>query len=379
MRKLFTSESVGRGHPDKLCDQLSDAILDEYMRLDPHAKVAIEAMASGHNIFIAGEVSSIVEVDVIEIAKNILKELGYYSTRTSFQTDIKIQSPDIAMGVDRGEEIGAGDQGLMFGYATNETPEYMPLAITLAHELVKLAEELRISNQFKWAKPDMKSQVTLDYTDPNNVSVDTVLLSIQHSEQFDEAIFKNFIKEQIVKPVLEKYNLAMPNRILINPTGKFVIGGPTSDTGLTGRKIIVDTYGGAARHGGGAFSGKDATKVDRSAAYAARWIAKNIVAAKLADRCEIQIAYSIGIAEPVSVMVETFGTEKVDKELIEKAVMDVFCLTPKGIIESLDLRKPIYFNTSYYGHFGRNDLKLSWEKLDKVDALQNQIKKYLGN
>ncbi|RIV16851.1 methionine adenosyltransferase [Mycoplasmopsis gallopavonis] len=377
MRKLFTSESVGRGHPDKLCDQISDAILDEYMRLDPHAKVAIETMASGHNIFIAGEVNSVVEVNVIEIAINILKELGYYTARTSFQTDIKMQSPDIAMGVERGEEIGAGDQGLMFGYATDETPEYMPLAITLAHELVKLAEKKRLDGTFKWARPDMKSQVTLDYTNQEKVEVDTILLSIQHSEKFNELEFKDFIRNEIIKPVLEKYNLSFPKNVLINPTGQFVIGGPIGDTGLTGRKIIVDTYGGAARHGGGAFSGKDATKVDRSAAYAARWIAKNVVAAKLAKRCEIQIAYSIGIAQPVSIMVETFGTETVSPELIEQAIIETFDLTPKGIIKSLDLRKPIFAQTAYYGHFGRTDLKFSWEALDKVEILKAKIAEYL--
>ncbi|WP_036451867.1 methionine adenosyltransferase [Mycoplasma buteonis] len=377
MKKLFTSESVGSGHPDKLCDQISDAILDEYLRLDPTAKVAIEAMASGHNIFIAGEVNSIVEIDVIEIAKNILKQLGYYSTRTSFQTDIKIQSPDIAQGVDKGEQIGAGDQGLMFGYATNETPEYMPLAITLAHALVKKAEKLRINGEFKWAKADMKSQVTLDYTDPKNVFVDTVLISVQHDEKFNEVEFKDYIINSIILPVLQNYSLAKPERILINPTGKFVVGGPIGDTGLTGRKIIVDTYGGAARHGGGAFSGKDATKVDRSAAYAARWIAKNVVAAKLADRCEIQIAYSIGIAEPVSIMVETFGTEKVAISAIETAILNTFDLTPKGIIQELNLRKPIYLPTATYGHFGRDDLNLPWEQLNKLSQLQAQIKEIL--
>ncbi|WP_406613511.1 methionine adenosyltransferase [Mycoplasma corogypsi] len=376
MRKLFTSESVGRGHPDKLCDQISDAILDEYLRRDPVAKVAIETVASGHNIFIAGEVQSNIAVDVIEIAINILKELGYYSTRTSFQTDIRVQSPDIAQGVEKGDEIGAGDQGIMFGYATNETPTYMPLAITLAHELVKRAEKLRTDGLFKWAKADMKSQVTVDYTDPNNTLIDTILLSIQHSDKWDDEEFKNYIKTDIIGYVLDQYNLPQPNRILINPTGKFIIGGPICDTGLTGRKIIVDTYGGSARHGGGAFSGKDATKVDRSAAYAARYIAKNIVAAKLADKIEIQLSYSIGIAQPVSVSVETFGTEKVAKEVIEQAILALFDLTPKGIITKLDLRRPIYQKTSYYGHFGRNDLDLPWEKLDMVEALQTYVKKH---
>ncbi|QGZ97539.1 methionine adenosyltransferase [Mycoplasma sp. NEAQ87857] len=379
MKKLFTSESVGRGHPDKLCDQLSDAILDEYLRLDPYAKVAVEVLASGHNVIIAGEVNSIVEVNVVEIAINILKELGYYTPKTSFLVDIKKQSPDIAQGVEQGEEIGAGDQGIMFGYATDETPEYMPLAITLAHSLVKQAEHLRQNNEFKYAKSDMKSQVTLDYTDSNNVKVDTILISIQHSEKYDETLFKSYIKDKIITPVLAKYHLDLPSNILINPTGKFVIGGPIGDTGLTGRKIIVDTYGGAARHGGGAFSGKDATKVDRSAAYAARWIAKNIVAAKLAKRLEVQIAYSIGVAQPVSIMVETFDTETIDKNIIEQIINEVFDLTPKGIIESLDLRKPIYEKTAYYGHFGRDDLNLPWESLSKVSEIKALAQKYTKN
>ncbi|AKA50010.1 S-adenosylmethionine synthase [Mycoplasmopsis gallinacea] len=375
MRKLFSSESVGKGHPDKVCDQLSDAILDAYLALDPHAKVAVEAMASGHNIFIAGEVGSIVDIDVIEICKNILKRLGYYSHKTSFIVDIKTQSPDIAQGVNLDKEIGAGDQGIMFGYATNETPQYMPLAITLAHQLVRRAEELRVSGEFKWAKADMKSQVTLDYTDPKNVTADTVLISIQHDEKFNEQEFKQFIKDNIIKFVFDKYNLEVPSKILINPTGKFVIGGPSSDTGLTGRKIIVDTYGGASRHGGGAFSGKDATKVDRSAAYAARWIAKNVVAAGLADRVEIQVAYAIGVAQPVSIMVETFGTNKVDNNIIEQAIQNIFDLSPKGIIDALDLRKPIYQKTAYYGHFGRDDLDFTWERLDKVEELKKEVAK----
>ncbi|MHA0272750.1 methionine adenosyltransferase [Mycoplasma sp. 48589B] len=374
MRKLFSSESVGRGHPDKVCDQLSDAILDAYLSLDPDSKVAVECMASGHNIFIAGEVKSNADVDVIEIAKNILKQLGYYTNETSFITDIKRQSEDISMGVELGDEIGAGDQGIMFGYATDETPEYMPLGITLAHALVRRAEKLRTSLEFKNAKADMKSQVTLDYTDPNNVFVDTVLMSIQHSKNYDEAEFKDYIKNHIILPVMEQYNLAEPKNILINPTGNFVIGGPIGDTGLTGRKIIVDTYGGSARHGGGAFSGKDSTKVDRSAAYAARWIAKNIVAAKLAKRVEIQIAYAIGIAKPVSIMIDTFGTNLVPEAVIEEAVSQIFDLTPKGIIDALGLRRPIFLQTSYFGHFGRSDLNLPWEQLNKVEELQKKVK-----
>ncbi|VEU74483.1 S-adenosylmethionine synthase [Mycoplasmopsis citelli] len=380
MRKLFTSESVGRGHPDKVCDQISDAILDSYLTLDPHAKVAIETLASGNMIVIAGEVKSKVDIDVIEIAKNILRQLGYYSYKTSIIVDIKEQSNDINQGVELGnqvgEELGAGDQGIMFGYATNETEQYMPLAIMLAHEIVKIADKYRENGSFKWAKADMKSQVTLDYSDPLQTTVDTILFSIQHSPKYNKEEFDAFIKNVVIKEALAKYNLQLPSKLLINPTGNFVIGGPTGDTGLTGRKIIVDTYGGAARHGGGAFSGKDATKMDRSAAYAARWIAKNIVAANLADKVEIQIAYSIGVAEVVSVMVECFGTNKVDVSLIEDAIVNLFDLTPKGIINSLDLRKPKYLLTSYYGHFGRSDVDFTWERLDKVEEIKNYIAKH---
>lgn len=381
MRKLFTSESVGRGHPDKVCDQISDAILDAYLKLDSKAKVAVETLASGHMIVIAGEVNSKFDIDIIDIAKNILKELGYYSSKTSIIVDIKEQSQDIHQGVELktksgNEEIGAGDQGLMFGYATNETPEYMPLPIMVAHAIVKRAETLRQSGDFLWAKADMKSQVTLDYTDPEKTSVDTILFSIQHSAKYDKEKFQEFIKQEVIKPVLERYNLNWPKKLLINPTGNFVIGGPIGDTGLTGRKIIVDTYGGWARHGGGAFSGKDATKVDRSAAYAARWVAKNLVAAGVADQVEIQIAYSIGVAQPVSINVNTFGTNKYDESLIEKAVLELFDLTPKGIIESLDLQKPIYRATSYYGHFGRNEPGFTWELLNKVEEIKEFINKY---
>ncbi|WP_027121516.1 methionine adenosyltransferase [Mycoplasma leonicaptivi] len=374
MKKLFTSESVGKGHPDKLCDQISDTILDSYLALDPDSKVAIETMASGHNIFIAGEVKSSADIDVIEIAKNILKELGYYTNQTNFHTDIRHQSPDINQGVELGQEIGAGDQGLMFGYATNETTNFMPLPITIAHELVKKAEKLRSLGKFPWAKADMKSQVTLDYTDPKNVTVDTVLMSIQHSDKYIETEFKEFIKNHIIIETLKEFNLDQPKRILVNPTGKFFIGGPIGDTGLTGRKIIVDTYGGWARHGGGAFSGKDATKVDRSAAYAARWVAKNLVAAGVADKIEIQIAYSIGVAKPVSIMVETFNTNKIENEKIENIVQEVFDLTPKSIIEALELKKPIFAKTSYFGHFGRTEYDFPWERLNKVDEIKNKLK-----
>ncbi|TQC54656.1 methionine adenosyltransferase [Mycoplasmopsis cynos] len=374
MKKLFTSESVGKGHPDKLCDQISDAILDAYITLDPSAKVAIETMASGHNIFIAGEVKSTANIYVIEIAINILKSLNYFTTQTSIITDIRKQSSDITMGVElENYEIGAGDQGIMFGYATNETDTYMPLAITLAHELVKKAETLRANGKFKWAKADMKTQVTVDYSDPNQTKIDTVLMSVQHSTKYVENEFKNYIKNEIILPTLNEYNLSEPDKILINPTGQFTIGGPIGDTGLTGRKIIVDTYGGASRHGGGAFSGKDATKVDRSAAYAARWVAKNLVAAGVADRLEIQLSYAIGIAQPVSVMVETFGTEKIDNQTILSIIDEVFDLTPKGIIDVLELRKPIYAKTSYFGHFGRKDVEFPWEKLNRVEQIKTFI------
>ncbi|QZE12103.1 methionine adenosyltransferase [Mycoplasma sp. Ms02] len=376
MKKLFTSESVGRGHPDKVCDQISDAILDEYLKLDPHAHVAIETLASGNNIVIAGEVSSSAKVNVIDIAQNVLRVLGYFSYDLNFITDIKKQSPDIAMGVVKeNEEIGAGDQGIMFGYATNETKDYMPLAITLAHKLVERAEKLRVSGDFKWAGADMKSQVTVDYTDEKNTKIDTVLMSIQHKEKYIREEFESFVKEQIIMSVLNEYGFETVEKILINPTGNFVIGGPVGDTGLTGRKIIVDTYGGYAHHGGGAFSGKDATKVDRSAAYAARWIAKNLVAAGVSDQIEIQLAYAIGKAEPVSISINSFGKSKYSDEQILKAINENFDLTPKGIIKSLDLRKPIYAKTAYFGHFGRSEKNFTWEQLDKVDA----IKKSLAN
>lgn len=377
-KKLFTSESVGQGHPDKVCDQISDSILDAYLSQDPKSKVAIETMASGNIVLVGGEVSSAASVDARKIAKNILEKLGYWNDSINLITDIKQQSSDIAQGVDlANDNIGAGDQGIMFGYATSETPSFMPLAITLAHELVKLADKLRQSGEFKWAKADMKSQVTLDYSDPDQTKVDTVLLSIQHAQEFDEVEFKDFIKNKIIKVVLAKYGFEQAKNILINPTGRFVIGGPIGDTGLTGRKIIVDTYGGASRHGGGAFSGKDCTKVDRSAAYACRWIAKNLVAARVADRVEIQVSYAIGVAEPVSISVYTFGTEKIDRELIIEAVREIFDLRPASIIKELGLRRPIYAQTSYFGHFGRDDLDLPWERLDKVEKIKDFIRERL--
>lgn len=374
MKKLFTSESVGKGHPDKVCDQISDSILDEYLKLDPNSRVAIETMASGKNVMIAGEVESQAKIDVVEIAKNVLKNLGYYSYDTNFFTDIKKQSPDIAQGVvKKNDNLGAGDQGIMFGFATNETKDYMPLAITLAHKLVQKADELRVNGKFKWAKSDMKSQVTVDYTDFENVKIDTVLMSIQHAEDYNKEEFNTFIIENIINVVLNEYGFDKANRILINTTGKFVIGGPIGDTGLTGRKIIVDTYGGYAHHGGGAFSGKDATKVDRSAAYAARWICKNLVAAGVCSKIEIQIAYAIGKARPISIAINTFKTHKYPIKFIQKMVDDLFDLTPRGIIEKLDLKKPIYAKTACFGHFGRNEESFTWEKLNMVEG----IKKYI--
>lgn len=374
-KKLFTSESVGQGHPDKVCDQISDAILDAYVSQDKYSRVAIETVATGNVLLIGGEVYSSANVDAVEIAKNILIKLGYYSEQLKIITDIKKQSSDISQGVaQENNEIGAGDQGIMFGYATTETKTYMPLAISIAHDLVKYADKLRIEGKFKWAKADMKSQVTVDYSDYEETKIDTVLMSIQHDENYDETEFKNFVKNNIISIVLEKYGFEKCDKILINPTGRFVIGGPVGDTGLTGRKIIVDTYGGAARHGGGAFSGKDCTKVDRSAAYACRWIAKNLVAARLAERIEIQVSYAIGISKPVSVSVYTFGTEKVERDLIKEVINNLFDLRPAAIIEQLELRNPIYQQTSYFGHFGRDDLDLPWERLNKVKEIEEYVK-----
>ncbi|MBZ4203566.1 methionine adenosyltransferase [Mycoplasma tauri] len=373
---LFTSESVGPGHPDKICDQISDAILDEYLKQDENSRVAIETVASGNQIYITGEVSSNAIVDFKTKALKVLYSIddSYRNENIKVMTNIKTQSPDIAQGVVLDDdEIGAGDQGIMFGYASDESPEYMPLAITLAHKIIYKANELRNNGQFQDAKADMKTQVTLDYTG-DKVSVDTVLFSCQHSENFDENNFKTVIKDKIIKPVLLEYNLDTPLKILINPTGRFVIGGIVGDAGLTGRKIIVDTYGGSAHHGGGAFSGKDATKVDRSAAYACRWIAKNLVAAGVAKKIEIQVSYAIGVASPVSIFIDTFGTGVISNDKIIEVINSIFDLRPKAIIDKLQLRKPIYQNTACYGHFGRKNNEFTWEKLDKV----KEIKEYLN-
>ena len=379
-KNLFTSESVTEGHPDKLCDQISDAILDECLRQDKYSRVACECFATTNLLVIGGEITTNAKVDYEAVARDVMRRIGYTSEDLGIDADtceIKVvmdtQSSDIALGTNV-EVGGAGDQGIMFGYATNETETYMPLPISMAHELVRYASELRHNGTFKHARPDMKSQVTIDYTDENNPKVDTILMSIQHDPDFNEEEFKTFIKEKIMKEVVRKHHMNEDYKVFINPTGRFVIGGPHGDTGLTGRKIIVDTYGGMARHGGGAFSGKDPSKVDRSAAYITRYIAKNIVAAGLCDRIEIQLSYAIGVKDPTSVHVDTYGTGKVADEVILDAIKKEFDLTPQGIINTLDLLNPIYGPTAAYGHFGRTDVEFPWEKLNKVEDL----KKYLA-
>lgn len=379
-KNLFTSESVSEGHPDKLCDQISDAILDECLRQDKYSRVACECFVTTNLLIIGGEITTNAKVDYEAVARDVMRRIGYTAEDLGIDADtceIKVvmdtQSSDIALGTNV-EVGGAGDQGIMFGYATNETETYMPLPISMAHELVRYASELRHNGTFKHARPDMKSQVTIDYTDENNPKVDTILMSIQHDPDFNEEEFKTFIKEKIMKEVVRKHHMNEDYKVFINPTGRFVIGGPHGDTGLTGRKIIVDTYGGMARHGGGAFSGKDPSKVDRSAAYITRYIAKNIVAAGLCDRIEIQLSYAIGVKDPTSVHVDTYGTGKVADEVILDAIKKEFDLTPQGIINTLDLLNPIYGPTAAYGHFGRTDVEFPWEKLNKVEDL----KKYLA-
>ena len=379
-KNLFTSESVSEGHPDKLCDQISDAILDECLRQDKYSRVACECFATTNLLVIGGEITTNAKVDYEAVARDVMRRIGYTAEDLGIDADtceIKVvmdtQSSDIALGTNV-EVGGAGDQGIMFGYATNETETYMPLPISMAHELVRYASELRHNGTFKHARPDMKSQVTIDYTDESNPKVDTILMSIQHDPDFDEEEFKTFIKEKIMKEVVRKHHMNEDYKVFINPTRRFVIGGPHGDTGLTGRKIIVDTYGGMARHGGGAFSGKDPSKVDRSAAYITRYIAKNIVAAGLCDRIEIQLSYAIGVKDPTSVHVDTYGTGKVADEVILDAIKKEFDLTPQGIINTLDLLNPIYGPTAAYGHFGRTDVEFPWEKLNKVEDL----KKYLA-
>ena len=372
---LITSESVGKGHPDKICDQISDKILDAVLKEDPNARVAIETMATNRLIIIGGELTTTTYVDVVKLAWEVILELGYNENDFSILSNVHSQSPDINQAVDKeDDDIGAGDQGIVFGFATDETKNYMPLPITIAHELVKKCEQLR--KQDSDIKSDMKSQVTIDYNDENEIKLHTVLMSIQHKEGIDSKEFEKKIIDKVIKPTINMFfpNINYDFRIFVNPSGKFTIGGPIGDTGLTGRKIIVDTYGGASKHGGGAFSGKDYTKVDRSAAYAARWVAKNLVAAKIAKEVEIQISYGIGLTKPISINVETFGTSNLSEQQIIEIIEKNFDLSPKGIIESLELKKPIYYQTSFYGHFGREDINLPWEQLNKVEDIKKSIK-----
>ena len=385
-RYLFTSESVGEGHPDKLCDQISDAVLDECLRNDPESHVACETFASTALVLVGGEITTNTFVDVQQTARNIAREIGYTDADFGLDCDsmavmnmIHSQSPDINQGVQgtgldeyKGQQ-GAGDQGMMFGFACSETPELMPAPIMYAHKLLLKATDLRKSGAINWLRPDAKSQVTIQYEGHKPVRINTVVISHQHNPEVSHGTIKEAMIEQIIKPVLDPTGLIDSNtKFFINPTGRFVVGGPFGDTGLTGRKIIVDTYGGMGRHGGGAFSGKDPSKVDRSAAYMARYIAKHVVAAGLAERCEVQLAYAIGVPFPVSIMVDTFGTGKVEDFAISEAVKEVFDCTPAGIIKTLDLKKPIYQATAAYGHFGRSEF--SWEKTDKLEQLKNAIK-----
>ena len=371
---LFTSESVTEGHPDKIADQISDAVLDEVMRQDPKGRVACETLVTTGLVVVSGEITTSAHVDYDELIRNTVQQVGYDnalygfdSTTCAVMCTIKRQSPDIAMGVDTG---GAGDQGLMFGYACNETEELMPMPIQLAHRLTQRLSEVRKSKKVDFLRPDGKSQVTVEYRDGKPVRVDCVVISTQHSDTVPNEDLRHAIMEYVIKPIIPAHMLDAKTKYHINPTGRFVIGGPMGDAGLTGRKIIVDTYGGYSRHGGGAFSGKDPSKVDRSACYMARYIAKNIVAAGLASRAEVQLAYAIGVAEPVSVMVDTFGTATIPEEKITQLVRENFSLTPKAIIETLDLRRPIYKQTAAYGHFGRTGTGFTWERTDRADALR---------
>ena len=392
-KRLFTSESVTEGHPDKICDQISDAILDEILKEDPMARVACETTCTTGIISIMGEITTSCYVDFPKVVRQVVLDIGYDRAKYGFDgttcavvTAIDEQSPDIAQGVNDGYEnreqggndnensTGAGDQGMMFGYACDETPEFMPMPISLAHKMAKKLTQVRKDGILDYLRPDGKTQVTVEYDDDKPVRVDAVVVSSQHSPDVDIQKLREDIKREVILTTVPAELIDENTKFYINPTGRFVVGGPNGDSGLTGRKLIVDTYGGYARHGGGAFSGKDPTKVDRSAAYASRWVAKNVVAAGLAKKCEVQLAYAIGVAHPVSIMVDTFGTATVDEDKIEQAIEKVFDLRPHAIIKQLDLRKPIYKNLAAYGHMGREDLGVSWEKLDKVEELKAAIK-----
>lgn len=385
---LFTSESVTEGHPDKIADQISDAILDDILSKDPNGRVACETIVTTGQVHIFGEISTTARVDIPKIVRQTIKEIGYTNARFGLDYEtcgilvsLDEQSPDIALGVNRSLEsrekndadydIGAGDQGMMFGYACNETPEYLPLPIALAHRLSRRLAEVRKTGELPYIRPDGKTQVTVEYDNGKPVRVDTIVISTQHNPEVDQETIHQDMINHVIKAVIPEEFIDDDTKYLINPTGRFVIGGPQGDAGLTGRKIIVDTYGGMARHGGGAFSGKDPTKVDRSAAYAARYVAKNIVAAGLADKCEIQLAYAIGVAQPVSILVDTFGTGKLPEEDIVALIEKNFELRPAGIIDMLNLKQPIYKKTAAYGHFGRTDIEFPWEKIDKVEVLKN--------